>query len=140
MKFNYNGEIVEAFRYGVDIYPDWWDKLCQETTFTKDNNLICALYDYIVYDGNDVYVVSPREFHRDAFPIYAKDDNLSEMSYYWTDKAKRITRAHKHVKKMENFYREIEISRNYAKIYRAMHKYKQFCQAMQYKQANSDSL
>jgi hypothetical protein len=59
---------VNAFRYGIDPVPEWFDKISQRTKeldVMVDGNKVKAFYGYYIgmYPDDSIQVFRPEDFH-----------------------------------------------------------------------------
>lgn len=129
MKFNYNGLIVEGFRYEIDPKPEWFKKIEHAAikTVEGDTLLETSKGDRIIKRGDYVlhkpiadlyYATTEENFMKYAYPIYDKSIE-NDMKYYWGDKVELAQKAIKHTRKCGNLLKDqIKKSIDGAVIYR----------------------
>lgn len=71
MKYNSINKTVEAFQFGIDATPDWfqdstpnYDPEGSQTFITNNGNLTVKPYDYVIKDGEHFYTVKPTVFRK----------------------------------------------------------------------------
>jgi len=130
MKFNYNGILVEAFRYKVDPTPEWFVKCKSNIKTIMDDDIFTTSKgdrvihkgDYIIYKpiADLYYATTADKFEKISYPVYDKSIE-NDKKYYWNDKIRVAEKAISHTKRWEKeFKKDNEQSVRDSVIYRSI--------------------